>query len=120
MVKEPKTVKVVRLRGAERTQSGPKKLATEKPAEESAGEAQPQPVLDLASTLYPVPAPAPTSVPVSAPKAKQQSIVINVFPEADSIPEPGPTKKSSRFSKSGTKIPKKSLWARSKAQPITV
>lgn len=124
VVKEPKTVKVVRLRGAERTQPSLKKLASEKPAEEpaeeSAEELQPQPVLDLASTLSPVPAPSPTSVPVSAPKAEQQSIVINVFPEADSIPEPGPTKKSSRFSKSGTKIPKKSLWARSKAQPISV
>ncbi|PNP41638.1 hypothetical protein TGAMA5MH_06423 [Trichoderma gamsii] len=124
VVKEPRTVKVVRLTGGERIQPGPKKLATEKPAEEPAEEPeeepQDQPVLGLASTLYPVPAPSPTSAPVSAPKAKQQSIVINVFPEADSIPEPEPTKKSSRFSKSGTKIPKKSRWARSKAQPITV
>ncbi|KAK1252433.1 hypothetical protein MKX08_003620 [Trichoderma sp. CBMAI-0020] len=115
--KEQKTVKVVQL-------TGTKKLVTEKPAEEPAEEpakeVQPQPVLDLASTLSPVSTLAPTSTPVSAPKAKQQSIVINVFPEADSIPEPEPTKKSSRFSKSGTKIPKKSRWARSKAQPITV
>lgn len=132
VVKEPRTVKVVRLTGGERIQSSPKELVTRKPAEESAEEPaeepQPEPVLDLASTLYPIPAPAPaptststsTSAPVSAPRAKQQSIVINVFPEADSIPEPEPTKKSSRFSKSGTKIPKKSRWARSKAQPITV
>jgi hypothetical protein len=123
--KEQKTVKVVRLTQGGRLPSTPKKLVTEKPAEEpvdepvdepadeSAEEPQPQPVLDLASTLSPVSAPAPTPARELAPKPKQQSIVINVFPEADSIPELESTKKSSRFSK-------KSRWSRSKAQPITV
>lgn len=134
LAKEQKTVKVVRLTEGGRIQSRPKKVVIEKPAakpaeeptKESAKEPaeepqfQPQPVLDLAFSLSPVSAPVPTPARESAPKAEQQSIVINVFPEVDSIPEPESTKKSSRFSKSGNKMAKKSRWARSKAQPIAV
>ncbi|KAL6893274.1 hypothetical protein GGI43DRAFT_424765 [Trichoderma evansii] len=114
--KEQRAAKKARLAEGGRIQSGTKKVVTEKPAEEPQPQpVVPQPVVEPASTRSPVSIPAPARE--SIPKAKQQSIVINVFPEADSIPELEPTKKSSRFSRSGNK---KSRWTKSKAQPITV
>lgn len=119
--KEQKAAKVVRLAEGGRIQSGTKKLVTEKPAEKPAEEAQPQPVGEPASTLAIVSTLTPAPARESAPNVKQQqSIVINVFPEADSIPDPEPTKKSSRFTKGGNKMAKKSRWAKSKARPIAV
>lgn len=117
--KERKTAKVTRFTELERIESGG--------AEALAAAAPPQ--TDLEQAVAPAPAPAPTSAalsstasapsPVAAPAVKQ-SIVINVFPEEDSIPEPEPAKKSKRFSKSGGKLAKKSRWASSKAPAVAV
>lgn len=120
--KEQKAARMTRLTERERTESVTKNMVTVKHAEKPAEEPQPQPALEPAPTLSPVSAPAPAPAPAreSSPKVKKQSIVINVFPEADSIPELEPTKKSSRFSKGGNKMAKKSRWAKSKARPIAV
>ncbi|TFB03533.1 hypothetical protein CCMA1212_004895 [Trichoderma ghanense] len=111
--KERKATKVARFTELERIESGAEALAAA-PLEQAAA---------------PSPAPAPTSAlapssasaqpPVAAPVVRQ-SIVINVFPEEDSIPEPEPAKKSKRFAKSGGKLSKKSRWASSKAPAVTV
>ncbi|KAM0258215.1 hypothetical protein ACHAQJ_003983 [Trichoderma viride] len=119
--KERKTGKVTRFTELERIESGAKALATAKATDEPrsvpASTEAPAPTPTVAPVS--VPAPAPVSAPTLKPVVKE-SIVINVFPEEDSIPEPETTKKSNRFSKSGSKIAKKSRWAKSKAHPITV
>lgn len=124
--KERKAAKVTRFTELERIESGAEALVAVKPAAEPKAEETPAPVAPVAVSVAapvaaptPAPAPAPVPVPAAVPVAKQ-SIVINVFPEEDSIPEPEPTKKSKRFSKSGAKLGKKSRWASSKAPAVTV
>ncbi|KAL7947881.1 hypothetical protein V8C42DRAFT_268311 [Trichoderma barbatum] len=108
--KERKTAKVTRFTELERIESGAEALVAAKLKSE------PQPAV---VTPVPVAAPAPAPAAAPAPVVKQ-SIVINVFPEEDSVPEPESTKKSKRFSKSGSKLTKKSRWASSKAPAVTV
>ncbi|KAL7928484.1 hypothetical protein V8C35DRAFT_231513 [Trichoderma chlorosporum] len=110
--KDRKVAKVTRFTELERVESGAEALAAAKPKSES------KPAADAATTV-PAAVPAPVPAPVSPPVVKQ-SIVINVFPEEDSVPEPESTKKSKRFSKSGSKIAKKSRWASSKAPAVAV
>ncbi|KAL7816604.1 hypothetical protein V8C26DRAFT_84126 [Trichoderma gracile] len=116
--KERKAAKVTRFTELERIESGAEAVA-----------AAASPKTDLEHAVAPTPAAAPTSAavptsasvsPPAAAPAVKQSIVINVFPEEDSIPEPEPAKKSKRFSKSGGKLSKKSRWASSKAPAVTV
>ncbi|RFU72268.1 hypothetical protein TARUN_9988 [Trichoderma arundinaceum] len=115
--KERKAAKVARFTELERIESGAEALAAANPAKE--------PKRSIAPAAAPDGAPVPASTPASAPApasvpAVKQSIVINVFPEEDSVPEPQPTKKSKMFSKSGGKLSKKSRWASSKAPAVTV
>ncbi|KAL7916355.1 hypothetical protein GGI35DRAFT_35694 [Trichoderma velutinum] len=105
--KDRKAAKVTRFTELERIESGAEALAAATP------ESEPQPV------TAPTPVAAPIPDPVPAPVVKQ-SIIINVFPEEDSVPEPESTKKSKRFSKSSSKLSKKSRWASSKAPAVTV
>ncbi|KAK1255824.1 hypothetical protein MKX07_008083 [Trichoderma sp. CBMAI-0711] len=97
--KERKAAKVTRFTELERIESGAEAVAAAPPK------------TDLEQAVAPIPAAAPVV---------RQSIVINVFPEEDSIPEPETVKKSKRFSKSGGKLSKKSRWASSKAPAVTV
>ncbi|KAL6836084.1 hypothetical protein J3E69DRAFT_12448 [Trichoderma sp. SZMC 28015] len=116
--KERKAAKVTRFTELERIESGAEALAAAKPKSEPQAVTTPAPA---AATPTPVAAPTPNPVPAPAPApAVKQSIIINVFPEEDSVPEPETTKKSKRFSKSGSKLAKKSRWASSKAPAVTV
>lgn len=116
--KERKAAKVTRFTELERIESGAEALAAAKPKSEPQPVTTPAPA-PAAVTSTPVAAPIPDPVPALAPAVKQ-SIIINVFPEEDSVPEPETTKKSKRFSKSGSKLAKKSRWASSKAPAVTV
>lgn len=114
--KERKAAKVTRFTELERIESGAEALTAATPKSEPQPAVTPAPIVTAA---VPAAVNAPIPAPVPAPVVKQ-SIVINVFPEEDSVPQPESTKKSKRFSKSGGKLSKKSLWASSKAPAVTV
>ncbi|KAL6881934.1 hypothetical protein HDV57DRAFT_85712 [Trichoderma longibrachiatum] len=116
--KERKSAKVTRFTELERIESGAEALAAAPPKAEPEHKA-----VALAPAAAPTSAAASSPASVSPPTAApvmRQAIVINVFPEEDSIPEPEPAKKSKRFSKSAGKLSKKSRWASSKAPALTV
>ncbi|KAL6797691.1 hypothetical protein GGI42DRAFT_355721 [Trichoderma sp. SZMC 28013] len=116
--KERKAAKVTRFTELERIESGAEALAATNSDSEPQPRTAPAPVAAPAA-VTPVPVASAIPKPVPAPAVKQ-SIIINVFPEEDSVPEPEATKKSKRFSKSSSKLSKKSLWASSKAPTVTV
>ncbi|KAL7788717.1 hypothetical protein V8C37DRAFT_411536 [Trichoderma ceciliae] len=111
--KERKAAKVTRFTELERIESGAVAMAAANPTNEPQLTMVPTPGAGASAGAGSV------SAPIPSPLVKQ-SIVINVFPEEDSVPEPEPAKKSKRFSKSGSKLAKKSRWASSKTPALAV